>query len=734
MWPIKQAILDIFRDNIDILINGLKLRYDDNSDECFIELSLPTKANQTGGNTISKSYGGPRKDGDVTHKVIESHLLPGVSIWPFAEAAAGQTPWESYTLYESGETALQAGVANPYTVEYMPREEDTSADLELSSNIGEFRRRIINRKSIPRYITVANDGNYCGAVLFERPKIVLMDGAINAKVSIDFGTSSTTVYANLGMGNVPVEFGADEVFTPIRHKYGDDANFFVPNSEPSNHYYPSLLRQSSAQQIGAPFAFCNGNIIYKYEYSMSVNEEDKSILKDDIKWSDSGQYNMKAYLRQIILRTLMFLKRNGCGNVEWFASYPAAYSAFQKNDYETALGGIIHSMHQSVNAGLNFQNDPNASIPTPSPFSLKTESVAAAKYCMSAAVDAGIPYVAVIDIGGGSTDMSVWKSVAGGAANIVFQSSVEMASRSIFLKPLIELIKTDINIQKHIESLGAPFNKVTEYVETGDGQKLNTLIEQLLQHHAEGLRGAINAACAVETRTKFERKVVTGFYALMYYAAKSYMKVIGDNVSAANMQVNLTGNGSKLYDWIPGIYKKNITEEISKALNGCNITIIPPGIDSKTEAAQGMLEMAGKPGNIMVVPAVADMVGPQGKYLLCGADIKIEYFLNDELKSEEMISSANMTNTESTIYKGFSGAPGYQIQTIALKNPEALNDTMISDFINSLTENVFGGAIKINIDYSSMNDAVMVDMGSCVGTGRIMSPLFLQVKYVIGII
>lgn len=741
LWPIKQEILDIFKDNIDILINGLSLRYDEEADLCFIELELPTQSNPTGGNIISKSYGGPRKVGDVTHKVIDSYLLPGVSIWPFAEAGENQTPWESYTLYESGETTLQPGVTNPYTIEYMPLEKDEngnvvnlSQDLELSSNIGEFRRRIISRKSIPRYITVDNAGNYCGAVLFERPKIALMNGAIDAKVSLDFGTSSTAVYANLGIENIPVTFGDDEVFTPIMHKYNDEGQFFIPNTEFTNHYYPSLLRQSSAQRTGNPFAFSNGNIIYKYEYSMCVNEDDKSILKDDIKWSNNSQYNMKAYLRQIILRTLMFLKRNGCGNIEWFASYPSAYSAFQKNDYENALIDIIRSIHKSVNGGLKFQNDPSITIQSAVPFSLKTESVAAAKYCMSAAVDAGVPYVAVIDIGGGSTDMSVWKSVAGGSANIVFQSSVEMASRNIFLKPLIELIKTDVNIQKYIENLGAPFSMVTEYIENKDNTKLNTLIEQLLQLYADDLRNAINAACAVEIRTKFERKVVTGFYALIFYAAKSYMKVIEGESPAASMQINLTGNGSKLYDWIPPIYKNNIIEEISKMLENCNINIIPPGVDAKTEAAQGMLEMSGMRSDIRIDPSAADKVGPQGKYLLCGADITIQYFLDNQLKTEEMQSNANMTNPESTIYKGFAGAPGYKINNIELTHPESLRNTLISDFIDTLTGKIFNGALKIQIDYSVMNANVMVDMGAGVGTGRIMSPLFLQVKYVIGMI
>lgn len=742
LWPIKEQILDIFKDNIDILLNGLNIRYDSANDLCFIELDLPTQQNQTGGNIIYKSYGGPKKAGDITHKIIDSVLLPGVSIWPFAEAGEGQTPWENYTLYESRETNLQPGVANPYMVEYMPKEfndqgneVNVSQDLELSSNVGQFKRRIINRKTIPRYITIKNGSDYCGAVLFKKPSVILMDGAIEAKVALDFGTSSTAVYANLGMSNIPVKFGSDEVFTPIKHEYNDEGQFFIPNADISNNYYPSLIRQSSAMMIGKPFPFSNGNIIYKYEFSISPNTDgDMSLIKDDLKWGDSTQkeYNMKAYLRQIVLRTLMFLKRNGCSNVEWYASYPSAYSAFQKNSYESALTDIIRDMHKSVNGGLIFNNDPEQLIPPPHPFELKTESVAAAKHCMSAAVENGVPYVAVIDIGGGSTDMSVWKSVAGGAAQIIFQSSVEMASRGIFLKPLIELIKTDANIQRTIAEFGAPFNKITEFIEQQADSELTTLVEQLLQLHAEELKSAIHAACNMEIKTKFERKVVTGFYALVFYAMKSYIKVIGDDATAASMQIHLTGNGSKLYNWITDIYKRNIIQELSNMLNGCRIQIIPPGIDAKTEAAQGMLAMAGKAGSsVRIVPSAVGKVGSQGRYLLCGADITIEYYLDGQYKTEDVKSSANMTDPESTISKGFAGAPGYEINNIVLTNPAELSDTLVSEFINTLTGNVFDGALKVNIDYKIMNDSVMTDMGSSLESGRIMSPLFLQVKYVI---
>lgn len=725
IWPIKESVMSSIKSST--IYDGISLKYDEDEDECTITLTL---AVGLGGKPIEAKFAGPGKLGAANSAVISGDRLPGVSIWPYTEGAGAYFIYETKEVEYIGDNEVK--LPNPYEIRCMPSAKNLrSNNLELTSNEQDFCRNITYRDSLPEYIAIEADGQYCGIIPLKQTNKMPENGNTTFDIGFDFGTSSTTVYAKSGIANsaqVRFDTALQDVYAPIKHIYDDVNNFFIPNDYSNNKFYPSIIRISSNKEMGIDIngnklPLLNSSIMYQYKYAgkLSFHEDnDKSIIKSNLKWDADSPELRRKYLRQIVLQTLMYVKSKYGSKVKWHASFPSAYSQKEEGDYQRMLGNTIDDMHKIMNINIE-------PIDAQNKYDFQTESVAAAKYIVNTAAQNGSDCVLVVDIGGGSTDISAWKT-GPGIPIPVFQTSIEVASRKIFLEPLKKLISKESSLFEYIKGKSTPFDVIKDCIGKTDKdsqEDFTTLVEQLLLLEGDTFRNIINGLPDQKNAAIFSKKVVAGFYAIVYYAVKTLVSIKnkkaenGENMEIHNVLIRLGGNGAKLYDWIHDDYRNSIKGLLCKILGETgeiiNIKFEFNQSEAKTEAARGLLD------NVAGVVAVPE------KYSLNGSKVEFTYRdANDEVKNVFIDETENLKDNEAIKYVYETAAEIKGIEFRLLDDSE-----MFKEYLEGLQKVIFADAEVINIDEANMKTNVINTMNYSLKERRLTSPLFAQLEEVI---
>ncbi len=666
LWPIRDDAPSGFLPG-DIL-DKLSYAYDDDTKSCMVSLTLP------GGNTLYKKYPGPASD-----NIIAAADLPGLSVWPFVR------DFNWYTAYFS---------QNP----------GSSFSLELwqgndpvNISIGEWDR--LNSETVIRKVWYFNTLPDCARVMahagegresrgwlrLPRPTIVMPPPQDNVimNVGLDFGTSSSAVFVELMSGDVGggrehVDFGKTPTGTLLPHLTASDADlFFLPDIYPDQKFQPSILRESSTNTTLTRMME-RGNISY-LDDTASVSSGAKSCW--DLKWIDPENVQ-QAYLMQLVTQTMVHAKLQGASKTQWFASYPATFSAWKKKRYQSSLDQIL----QICSNALNIDS---------APVNLMTESFAAARFHTQNIDIPGL--MIVVDIGGGSTDICM---VDSGHFKVLAESSFKIASREIFLKPLIELLS-----QSDAPQIVKLCNTISEMPVNGrrpcallgkkpfPSDEAPRLIEQALRdaNMTAALQSGI-ARLASKDNHSFLQKVVSGIFAVFYFM----LDTLKDHLKKSEGDVNiiLVGNGARIFDdaWIQRGYKDAITSYVKKYIRECrcdpdlqvNITPVD-NATAKTEAANGLLIAQGV--DLESVPAT----------VLSGFEVVMSYILNGEnhgrtISGDEYFYKADDSNGVINLLMDPSN--NARVTDCGIKTQDL--EKRIKPFVDALRNEIFSGLMLVN--------------------------------------
>ncbi len=563
--------------------------------EYVVKLKVPLIAGEY---EISKRY----TQDDLN--VIAETMMPYVSIWPYVKVfkeGGNSNLWTKYYTYCA------------HTKDSVPFE--IHADIETPSNpysmncISDeyFTRNTYIYPDLPTHIDIMDKTNptqYMGSILLAPSKKCDIQSHTKWTVGFDFGTTSTTAFYTEPHGKTSfIRFGTEYKFVrntatqrdeqqicdevdeglyvalePVIFK--DDKSKFVPDMYLQRNAYPTIYEQQCSNLATEPEAFVKGHSMYSYR--ASGNELTK--IYTDLKWNSDPDVRAAArnYIYQVLSQVVYAAAVKNVGEITWKLSYPTALSRALLEGYKNMTKEIIKKLEQDSGIVCKIEEGQT----------YYTESIAAAEYFGSQS-DTGL--FACVDIGGGSTDISIWKR--GIETKNLLQTSINLASRAIFLPSITNLISRDSNIRNGVVALKGNIAKELEENQGEMTDNLRMAVEGILFEFEDRVQGIVENFESTHKNT-FEKCISVGFISLLYYAMNAIAYVKDDIQDSHSITICLGGNGSKLYNWFPDYYKQDLKDCLRNYLAeliGKNLVIDIQYSSSnlKTEAARGLLNISG---------------------------------------------------------------------------------------------------------------------------------------------
>lgn len=329
--------------------------------------------------------------------------MPRVAVWP----PKSMPGWSRYYLFQSGtEDMLPLGAA--------PLDADPGAIGEvtlltrmpdgLSFSLGKEETGVL----APRFDTIIN------------PK------SREINIGFDFGTTGTTVYKHDPSSGVtaPLSFAKDGALFIFGRAPDAEldmtARFVNDNIADRATHYTLLRRKEEPLQEGRALIQTAIPFLWESRFRPELIRD----VSDDLKWSALGSDKLRAhlFLEQYLMMALWHAASHGAKYVHWRASYPLSMLGRQQEDYVSKMQAIIASLCQNayrVPYDANFCSESEAVG-----FMLMDNGVQA-RFMDGLTVNDETGFFC-IDIGGGTTDMSLWMG-----RRLLMQASLKWAGNAI---------------------------------------------------------------------------------------------------------------------------------------------------------------------------------------------------------------------------------------------------------------------------------------------------------------
>ena len=404
LLPIDKILLDYFTP--EDLMKRLIFEVGDTSNTIRVKLTIPLvgmrpENPRSGEYQIVKVYN--------LNEQNEIKGIPILEIYPHFKIEGGG--WhEYYAFYHYPKPTRPENIS--FTVAF-----DNVLDSNTFTDNGEYLTTRL--KEFPTYISCKYDKQDAGLIVLHTPDSIILNDE-SWKVGVDFGTSFTNIYVNRHGVNEPLKLDSlhlkvtdsdEETRTPALLK------FFIPETFiPKDKPLPlSTVLTTQKGTIGGNRPIYDGRI-YIPKVGNSFDPKSEGI-KTDIKWKDRDLSQL--FLQHLALIVSALAAKAGANKIEWSVSYPSAFSEEDTNNYEITWGNLISK--------LQAQMPIKHLAPKQRTASFLTESLATAQYFADPNGEAlDLVGSACIDLGGGTSDISIWQS-----NQLIHQCSIQLAGRDL---------------------------------------------------------------------------------------------------------------------------------------------------------------------------------------------------------------------------------------------------------------------------------------------------------------
>ncbi len=526
---------------------------------------------------------GPDTGSDASRTVELSHLyrrediqtlarVPTLEIWPNFRAAG----WRAYYTCYSADNVTETFTAKPSA----PGAVDSS---EVSPGGRAVRRywrtetfpdAIICRAAVPNTQSNQMEEQDAGLLLLAPPSGAQPRG-MAYRVGVDFGATSTTICARTGAQSFLVNFENRKVSVTAS---GDRAqaqlfDFFLPRREsemPVLSFFDDF--HNAPGKDLRPFLDGHAYLLETAELFDPINKD----LDYDLKWSSKtdDRRKVRSFLTQLCLQAAAELTAKGATEVGWAFSYPTAFNEEQIEGFPGIWSQVTAEC--AVQSGLRLAGDNER----------QTESVAAALYFVNhhhAATESGTIF---IDIGGSTSDISVWQG-----KSPVWQTSLLLAGRGMFSNYLwhrpdfLELFDVDVSLLSEVKRR-FPTDRRRHYAST----------DTLLRYNSERIFKQLPIHAGTDQVKSLRQHLALGVSGLFYYVGSLLRHLTEAGVyRRAVPNVYVCGNGSRIFRWldidgeerINALYKTIFSQAAGWAEDQSFRVILSP--EPKTEAAYGLV-------------------------------------------------------------------------------------------------------------------------------------------------
>ena len=459
-YPVNSALL-MFIDPKTLSTNCVVSQDGDNY-KAVIYLELVSQTGNTINYTLEKIY--KAKD------IVKNRGVPlGFSVWPDIKI----DNWDQYFFFYDGNAQVNILPKNIFSVKDIHQKLESLSgndkikfvDKMMSSHqiIGEeipiqqttAVTELRTLKSSPEAIfcnvaTQSSGKAYTdhdkrvdvGLILFPDPQNI-QETSNQWSVGIDFGTTNSCVYFKENKENPKELTFKDRINLPYEPGTDEEEIEEVMQAHkefvPSRHVtvpFMTILRERSYKESTVENLPFRSNFIYYVDqvlYAIQDLPDDKRPLKFNLKWDEAEQSRTKVqyFISQVVLQAAVEAAANGVKreNLTFHFSYPEAYNA----DHLRAFKRITR---RAVNIGLDDEK-----YKTQEKTGFGTESISSALYF---AKGQEIPFtenVVTIDIGGGTSDLSIWQD-----RKLLWRNSFKLAGKDV----LINYLTNNLTLIKEI--------------------------------------------------------------------------------------------------------------------------------------------------------------------------------------------------------------------------------------------------------------------------------------------
>jgi len=486
-----------------------------------IELSLGSELSPGGGRTYTayKQY-----------RIEETNVLtslPLLEVFPnFGVEGERSQEWQDYYVLcydHEGEKALKLNLpktkAPPHNAPLDRQRTNKSTIFHLSQ--------------FPSFITFERDQKPLGITLLEDPTTINRDSNKTWVVGVDFGTSFTNVFyrqkdSNQGSRELTLSsliFQVTNSFSPLeRSRILYDS--FMPCEEQRFPLSTILtVRGADGQEKPVP----HGRVYMLLSQSQQLNRED---LRGDLKWRVDNLHT-NLFLRHLALLISAEAAYNRVSQIEWAISYPTSFSI----DDESTYLGNWRSIIQSLNGknGISHQWKENGGSRTEC---FRTEALLMAQYLADVKYK-DLMYTTCIDMGGGSSDISIWRT-----NRLVHQCSVRLAGHELFSNFLLHQSRKDEDFIPMLLDLKGECPQLDD-LSILDSLLISKQEDWLAAHIPEKIAKLGNLRDVIQLST-------LGIAGLYYYVGTILKGLSLGNCGYTTHDVFIGGHGSRIFHWLSG--------------------------------------------------------------------------------------------------------------------------------------------------------------------------------------
>jgi hypothetical protein len=513
LLPFDSLLLEYFTPE-DLMA---RVRFVQNGSMVRVTLNLPLAGMNAGGRPeeyqLVKEYTLTEQNGIGDVPVLE--------LWPHIRVAGWQ---DYYAFYFDANDTFKVSfndAQEPYT---------------YSDRNGNY---IITRLgSFPTHINCQRGAERIGFILLRTPpEQKLVD---SWRVGVDFGTSFTNVYVNrkgkvesLQLKSLHLQVTASNLETRLPVLF---ENFIPETFLPADKPLPLASVLTRLEETGNE----RKKVIYDgriYVPDRINFHPESNWIETDLKWKDPGKLN-RLFLEHLGLIVSSLAAKEGVKEIQWAVSYPSAFSRGDINAYAKTWRDLTEELQKRT--GMTH------SCPVPGAESFRTESLALAQY-FADREDCNLVRSVCIDLGGGTSDISVWQN-----NNLIHQCSVQLAGRHL-LSQFLE--QRPALIAKWFK------RPADEWLDLAE-DKFKAKIDSLLRHESE--RWLKDERSELEDDKDFQgliRLMAIGTAGIYYYVGLILGTLTTEEKYTEGIipSVYVGGNGSRLLHWLTheGSFTKN---------------------------------------------------------------------------------------------------------------------------------------------------------------------------------
>lgn len=576
--PIRKWLLDYLTP--EYIAQNVSITFD--KEDINVTLDLPVSGPNGTGKILKarktyKAITDTESTLDKKEDILKYDSIPLIQVWPNIRIADSNDWKRYYTYVDSGDNMMIFNTTPLFLngdskVVNLP---GTAAEIHKGTSFPEAF--ICENRGKDRYGQDREEE--IGVLLLDQTQVkVVRPQNTKCKIGIDFGTTNTTSYMSIDNEDPKaIRFGNHKYYVTLTQ---DDKNltdldrvalrrnFICEQEQPSENQYSIKTMYHANMEVNEAAPFFSGNIYYM-ENPDSV-DKDKAIIGNiktkELKWDEvNGRRYMEGFLMQLSLQCLVEAAVMGASTIEWFYSYPKAFSIAQRNQFKVTWTKVLNDTIKDASSRPNSTKVDSLS---------ESESVAEYfKKELQAATDRGI---ICMDIGGGTTDIAVWQ---GSEDALLNQTSILFAGRDILndylwsykqnSKTILSKLKTDNkDLIKMLDSLNQETSR----------HNFDLKLEALLRYYESDIFKLLPTIDAdIEVR-RLIRDIAFALSGVFYYCGMliGHLRVNG-RYDRTRLLPNcyVGGNASKLLHWaasgnfpasliMPEIFKKCMFEGVRR--------------------------------------------------------------------------------------------------------------------------------------------------------------------------